>query len=289
MSRLPRGSGCSISLASRRIDLRRAAKALGQRRGNGQVAEWSIAHAWKACVGESLPRVRIPLCPPQRSSDIPPYRQPPIVCFGWACRPKRLAPLFGPHGVVSGPNPTNCWDGFTARLKGSGRSSWRTAGPRCRDASPRTSGRARHRHLPDGTALVEPVRYQVPGLNPRVGNSPRPFRRRERASQRFRPCVNGRPVGVGRTAPRGFTRLLSYGTQSAVKGWKAVLARAGNTRLKGSDGSVVMPAARVCGSGHRSARPALPGSSEDGGQGLRARPGPAPGLVIGRPVHRHMD
>src|SRR5690606_27414074 len=48
--RLPRGSACSISLASRRIDLRRGAKAFGRCRGNGQVAEWSIAHAWKACV-----------------------------------------------------------------------------------------------------------------------------------------------------------------------------------------------------------------------------------------------
>ena len=58
--RLPRGPPCSIRPASRRIDLRRRA-----RRGvNGQVAEWSIAHAWKACVRESVPRVRIPLCPP---------------------------------------------------------------------------------------------------------------------------------------------------------------------------------------------------------------------------------
>src|SRR5437870_13833315 len=31
---------------------------------NGEMAEWSIAHAWKACVGETLPRVRIPLSPP---------------------------------------------------------------------------------------------------------------------------------------------------------------------------------------------------------------------------------
>ena len=30
----------------------------------GEVAEWSIAHAWKACLGESLTRVRIPLSPP---------------------------------------------------------------------------------------------------------------------------------------------------------------------------------------------------------------------------------
>ena len=31
---------------------------------DGQMAEWSIAHAWKACVLEIVPRVRIPLCPP---------------------------------------------------------------------------------------------------------------------------------------------------------------------------------------------------------------------------------
>ena len=28
------------------------------------MAEWFKAHAWKACVGETLPRVRIPLSPP---------------------------------------------------------------------------------------------------------------------------------------------------------------------------------------------------------------------------------
>ena len=39
--------------------------------GSGEVAEWSIAHAWKACLGESLTRVRIPLSPPglHRSSS----------------------------------------------------------------------------------------------------------------------------------------------------------------------------------------------------------------------------
>jgi hypothetical protein len=31
---------------------------------NGEMSEWSIEHAWKACVGETLPRVRIPLSPP---------------------------------------------------------------------------------------------------------------------------------------------------------------------------------------------------------------------------------
>src|SRR5262245_9575095 len=28
------------------------------------MSEWSIEHAWKACVGETLPWVRIPLSPP---------------------------------------------------------------------------------------------------------------------------------------------------------------------------------------------------------------------------------
>jgi hypothetical protein len=31
---------------------------------NGEMSEWSIEHAWKACVGETLPWVRIPLSPP---------------------------------------------------------------------------------------------------------------------------------------------------------------------------------------------------------------------------------
>ena len=50
--------------ASRRIDRPTACESPRAMSWNGQVAEWSIAHAWKACVGESLPRVRIPLCPP---------------------------------------------------------------------------------------------------------------------------------------------------------------------------------------------------------------------------------
>ena len=36
----------------------------------GQVAEWLKAHAWNACIGASLSRVRIPLCPPACSSLI---------------------------------------------------------------------------------------------------------------------------------------------------------------------------------------------------------------------------
>src|SRR5690606_29105233 len=33
-------------------------------RWNGQVAEWLKAHAWNACIGATLSRVRLPLCPP---------------------------------------------------------------------------------------------------------------------------------------------------------------------------------------------------------------------------------
>ena len=31
---------------------------------NGEMAEWLKAHAWKACVLERVPRVRIPVSPP---------------------------------------------------------------------------------------------------------------------------------------------------------------------------------------------------------------------------------
>jgi hypothetical protein len=31
---------------------------------NGEMAEWFKAHAWNACIGETLSWVRIPLSPP---------------------------------------------------------------------------------------------------------------------------------------------------------------------------------------------------------------------------------
>ena len=31
----------------------------------GEMAEWLKAHAWKACIGETLSRVRIPVSPPE--------------------------------------------------------------------------------------------------------------------------------------------------------------------------------------------------------------------------------
>ena len=34
------------------------------------MAEWFKAHAWRACIGETLSWVRIPLSPPQNSIKI---------------------------------------------------------------------------------------------------------------------------------------------------------------------------------------------------------------------------
>src|SRR5580698_5618470 len=36
--------------------------------GSGEMSEWLKEHAWKACVGETLPWVRIPLSPPPISN-----------------------------------------------------------------------------------------------------------------------------------------------------------------------------------------------------------------------------
>jgi hypothetical protein len=38
--------------------------AAARARMHGQVAEWLKAHAWNACIGATLSRVRIPPCPP---------------------------------------------------------------------------------------------------------------------------------------------------------------------------------------------------------------------------------
>ncbi len=39
---------------------------------SGEVDEWFKSHAWKACVGLNLPRVRIPPSPPRTKSKKPP-------------------------------------------------------------------------------------------------------------------------------------------------------------------------------------------------------------------------
>ena len=54
---------------------------------HGQVAEWLKAHAWNACIGETLSRVRIPLCPPLTGYAMPGnpafFRLDPCCCAGW--------------------------------------------------------------------------------------------------------------------------------------------------------------------------------------------------------------
>src|SRR5215217_4009155 len=41
-----------------------------QERASGEMAEWLKAHAWKACVRETVPWVRIPLSPPAESKRL---------------------------------------------------------------------------------------------------------------------------------------------------------------------------------------------------------------------------
>src|SRR3990172_2452364 len=47
---------------------------------DGEMSEWLKEHAWKACVGETLPWVRIPLSPPAfarlRRASARPAREP---------------------------------------------------------------------------------------------------------------------------------------------------------------------------------------------------------------------
>src|SRR5262249_38175321 len=56
---------------------------------NGEMSEWLKEHAWKACVGETLPRVRIPLSPPPN-------------------RPFSMSPLSRTSGP--GSSPRRVWD-----------------------------------------------------------------------------------------------------------------------------------------------------------------------------------
>ncbi len=50
-----------------------------QERASGEMAEWLKAHAWKACVRETVPWVRIPLSPPYHIDDIKIPRTDPLV------------------------------------------------------------------------------------------------------------------------------------------------------------------------------------------------------------------
>src|ERR1700739_3642673 len=57
-----------ISTAARGNRLQKAACAF-KRGPRGEMAEWLKAHAWKACVRETVPWVRIPLSPPDHTVD----------------------------------------------------------------------------------------------------------------------------------------------------------------------------------------------------------------------------
>ena len=114
---------------------------------NGQVAEWSIAHAWKACVGESLPRVRIPLCPPRPCPTplTPPdlreaaesravFAPGPHRCAQQSAKSGRLPPnrdasLWPSRAIPGLPRPwSHLFSGFSAR----------SSACRRRDKSPQT-------------------------------------------------------------------------------------------------------------------------------------------------------
>jgi hypothetical protein len=45
---------------------------------NGEVSEWPKEHAWKACVGVTPPRVRIPPSPPTRKWPSPAWSPGPV-------------------------------------------------------------------------------------------------------------------------------------------------------------------------------------------------------------------
>ena len=64
----------------------------------GEMAEWLKAHAWKACIGETLSRVRIPLSPPVVKSfscnnllDVDIRHVPASVFFGFQTLPNHKA------------------------------------------------------------------------------------------------------------------------------------------------------------------------------------------------------
>src|SRR5687767_15490744 len=62
----------------------------------GEMSEWLKEHAWKACVGETLPWVRIPLSPPNFAALV--WR------FEWSSRHQAMrvrASLFGTNPTLS--------------------------------------------------------------------------------------------------------------------------------------------------------------------------------------------
>ena len=104
---------------------------------HGQVAEWLKAHAWNACIGETLSRVRIPLCPP-----LPATQCPEIQHFSaWILAAAQAGPSPGPP-FRSDPACASVTRQFCHL--------WRS-GPR------------RSMWLPAGLSVVAPLGVAIPG------------------------------------------------------------------------------------------------------------------------------
>src|SRR5260221_12275370 len=71
---------------------------------DGEMSEWLKEHAWKACVGETLPWVRIPLSPPASFSRFPQHSceiSKSTILEPTAASTRGIAQQFG---ELSGPN-----------------------------------------------------------------------------------------------------------------------------------------------------------------------------------------
>ena len=90
-----------------------------QERASGEMAEWLKAHAWKACVRETVPWVRIPLSPPSALCATIRYPSP------WFTKPHRLSHILlfwslDRFAVLRHNPPNNCGQdsGLMARAIG---------------------------------------------------------------------------------------------------------------------------------------------------------------------------
>src|SRR5262249_48988723 len=98
MRRLPRAPSGFVTRACRVI--------LPASQRSGGMAEWLKAHAWKACIRETVSWVRIPLPPPERSS----------LLFATVHKASIFPVLFGDRRLYVSVgvryNPTNCCGTF---------------------------------------------------------------------------------------------------------------------------------------------------------------------------------
>jgi hypothetical protein len=100
---LPASAGTRQNGVTRRRRSRGVIQSSGSHPCRGEMTERLMVHAWKACVGETLPRVRIPLSPPisaERSAfallaAIRPPLEPPFILLDATSRQRgrRLARL----------------------------------------------------------------------------------------------------------------------------------------------------------------------------------------------------